>query len=142
MEETKNLYIVDASVMIKWALEHENDAEAALKLKNDHITGRVSLAVPTHSFFEVMNTLGLKANDVALTFLSQLFIFKMDEYELTLSLASKALELMKKFKGVTFYDAIYHSLAMKLGGTFITADRKYFEKTKSAKHVKLLKNYV
>lgn len=141
MEENKNLYIVDASVILKWFLKNENDAEIALKVRNDYAAKRVDLAVPTHSFYEVMNTLGMKAPDDALTFLSQLYILRLEEYNLGIEIASKAQELMNKFKGVTFYDAVYHALAIKLGGTFITADNKYFEKTKSARHIKLLKNY-
>lgn len=141
MGDNKKLYVIDASVMLKWVLKDEEDADIALRLKDDRISRKVTLAVPSHSFYEVMNTVGLKSPERALTFLSQLFIFKMDEYSIGLSLASKALELMKKFKGATFYDAIYHSLAIKLGGTFITADKKYFEKTRKAGHVKLLKNY-
>ena len=141
MAENKELYVVDASVMIKWLLHEENDAGAALRLQDDHFRHKISLAVPSHSFYEIMNIVGMKSPEEALTFLSQLFLFKLEEYVLTLSLTLKALEVMKKFKGVTFYDAIYHALAIKLGGIFITADRKYFEKTKSLKHVQLLKNY-
>jgi predicted nucleic acid-binding protein len=141
MEENKNLYIVDASVMLKWVLKNEDEMEIALRVKNDFIFEKITLSVPTHAFYEVMNTVGLKSPDEMLTFLSYLHLLRMEEYNLGIPLASTAQELMKKFKGVTFYDAVYHALAINLGGTFITADKKYFEKTRSAKHIKLLKNY-
>ncbi len=141
MAENKNLYIVDASVMLKWFLKNENDVEIALRVRNDRVLRKVDIAVPTHAFYEIMNTLGLKSPDEMLTCLSQLYLLRLNQYDLNLSLASTAQELMRKFKGVTFYDAAYHALALNLGGTFITADTKYFEKTKSAKHIKLLKNY-
>jgi len=48
---------------------------------------------------------------------------------------------MKKYTKISFYDAAYHALALNTGGTFITADKKYYEKTKSEGNIMLLKNY-
>lgn len=39
---------------------------------------------------------------------------------------------------VTTYDASYHFLAKKLGGTFVTCDRKYFEKAKKLGSIELI----
>ncbi|MEK7523423.1 MAG: hypothetical protein AAB588_00140 [Patescibacteria group bacterium] len=58
-----------------------------------------------------------------------------------MELASMGCELMKNFSGVTFYDSGYHALALQEGGTFITADEKYFQKTKKQGGVMLLKDY-
>lgn len=141
MADRKNVYVLDASVMVKWLFQEEEGSDLALKLRNDYFEGKLELVVPVHSFFEVSNTVGLKLPDLALSFLSQLFVLGLDEYQLNLSIASKAFELLKKVSGVAFYDAIYHALAMKLGGTFVTADEKYFQKTKHLKQVMLLKDY-
>jgi predicted nucleic acid-binding protein len=49
----------------------------------------------------------------------------------------KTLELMKAYK-VTFYDAAYHSVAIKRSGTLITADASYYRKTSRVGNVALL----
>ena len=45
--------------------------------------------------------------------------------------------LVKKYPKVSFYDASYHALAKAYEGTFITADKKYYEATKKEGNIKL-----
>jgi len=138
MADSKELLIIDASVIVKWFFQQEVDADRALLIRNKHLNNEIELAIPSFAFYEVMNVISLKATDFALQFFSQLLLARMDEYSLTLSLTSLATKIVQKHHKVSFYDAAYHALAIKLGGTFVTADEKYFEKTKKLKHIALL----
>lgn len=137
----KNLYIVDTSVIVKWLFQDEVDSVSAIEVKRDYLNKDIQLAIPNLAFFEVLNVVSLKSKNLATQFFSQLLLFEIDEYHLNLSLVSKAVEIVEKYSGVSFYDAIYHALALKLGGTFLTADEKYFHKVKNLRNIKLLKNY-
>lgn len=41
----------------------------------------------------------------------------------------------------TIYDSIYHALAIRMDGTFLTADKRHYAKAKSFGHIKLLKDW-
>jgi len=43
--------------------------------------------------------------------------------------------------GVTFYDAAYHAVALRNGGTMITADEAYYRKAKGHGGVVLLREF-
>lgn len=137
----KDLYVVDASVLIKWCFQKEDFANAALKLREDYAHSKVELVVPGHTFFEIVNVISLKSPGLALSFLSHLLALNVKEYYLNLSFSALALEIVKKCQGVAFYDAFYHALAISLGATFITADEKYFKKAKSFKGIMMLEDY-
>ena len=47
---------------------------------------------------------------------------------------------MMRRHGVTFYDAAYHAVAVKSGGTFVTADEAYIRRAGNAGHVISLKD--
>jgi predicted nucleic acid-binding protein len=38
---------------------------------------------------------------------------------------------MKVHRGITFYDAVYHAVAVQESGTLVTADKTYFDKMQS-----------
>jgi len=52
--------------------------------------------------------------------------------------AIRAVELAVQVGRVTVYDAAYHSLALTLGGTFVTADRIYYDRARKVGSVALL----
>lgn len=141
MAGNKGKYIVDASVIIKWFFQNEAFADMALAIRNDFLFKKVSLLVPAHSFFEVMNSISIKSPGRASLFLSQLFILNMFECKLTVAQTAMSVSIMNDFPKVSFYDAVYHALAIETQGIFITADEKYYEKTKSLKHIQLLNDY-
>lgn len=138
MEDRRPLYIIDASVIVKWLIEEKKGKLQAFQIKEDFIGKKIRLKIPNHCFFEVMNVLGIKAPAIAIQFLSQLLTLKMEEAHLTIEIGNRAIQIMKEFSGISFYDAAYHALAIEAGGTFITADKKYFGKVKDLKHIKLL----
>jgi predicted nucleic acid-binding protein len=43
--------------------------------------------------------------------------------------------------GVTFYDAVYHGLAIARGGVMVTADRRYVLKARRSGHLQLLADW-
>lgn len=141
MVENKSVYVLDACVILKWIFDYEHDAEKALNILDKLTDGNIVAAVPVHAFFEITNIMSIKGYDSILNFLSFLLYLGIEEYQFTLGLTAKALEIVENCSGVIFYDAVYHALAMKLGGTFVTADEKYFQKTKHLKQVMLLKDY-
>lgn len=141
MVENKPLYVLDSCVILKWIFDQEDDAKIALHILDQLVSGEIRVAVPVHSYFEVTNILAIKKFDDILNFISRLLQLGVEEYQYTLALTSKALEIMKKSSGVVYYDAVYHALAMKIGGTFITADENYFKKSSNLKQIIMLRDY-
>jgi len=78
----------------------------------------------------------------ALTKFSHFRTLKIKEALLSIETAALAFKIMKKCTSVSFYDASYHALALYSGGTFITADKKYFKKARSFGHIQQLKTYL
>lgn len=140
MDFYKELYILDASVLIKW-FTHEEHRENALKLRADFLEDKIEIGTPTLTFYEIMNYATRKDPGRALLFLSQIQMLNMTNFFQTIENTSTAMEIMIKFPKISFYDAIYHAIAINHNGTFITADEKYYQITKRLKHIKLLKDY-
>jgi len=141
MAENKNIFVVDASVIFKWAVDEGDDTAKAILLKEDAGNKKVHIIVPIFCFTEICNALGLKYPPIAMQFFSELLVAGLDERQISFDVANIAFQLMQQYKGITFYDAGYHALALLEGGTFITADEKYYNKTKKEGRIMLLKDY-
>ena len=142
MVENK-LFIVDASVALKWFLvEREGDLTQAFKVRDDFFNEQIQLLVPMHFFVEFFNIVFRKVSSGALTSLSDLQKFSIPFVALSLEIASIAGILMKKYPKVSFYDAFYHALAIEKEGTFVTADEQYYKMVKKEGHILLLKDYL
>lgn len=144
MADTKPIYIPDVSVILKWFLEEsgDNSSEKALSLRYDFFRGSVSLEVPHYAFAEIMNIFGRTLpREQAMYNFSTLVNYRFVEHPVTLEMASVGMDLMRKFSGISFYDAGYHALGLLYGGTFLTADEKYYRKTRRAGRIMLLKDY-
>jgi predicted nucleic acid-binding protein len=124
--------------MLKWVLEStdEEDRNRALEIREAWVTGKCAIVVPSLWFFEVGNILGLKQPRLAAPLMRVLIGYGFEEVSPG-AIYEKTLELMKAFK-VTFYDAAYHSVAIKSSGTMITADASYYRKTSRAGNIVLL----
>lgn len=142
MAENSLLYVIDASVLIKWFIIEVEDRQQALKIKEDHVNKIIQLVMPSACLYETLNTLGRKTPAMAPLILSEILMLNIEEYHLNLENSCRALSIMQKFSGVSFYDASYHAIAIENNGIFVTADENYYKKTKSLKHIKLLKDYV
>lgn len=139
MADLKSI-IPDASVLLKWLVK-EDDQEQALRVRADFEKGLISLSVPSHCFAEICNMLGREWADHGPSFISNLLVSAIQEKRLTLDHIGVAFHIMEEYAHISFYDASYHALALVDGGVFLTADEKYYNKTKKEGRIMLLKDY-
>jgi len=85
--------------------------------------------LPTLWRFEVGNVLGLKQPTLATELLSALLAYGFEEVSLGKDYAQEFLEHMREVNGVSFYDAAYHVLALRVKGLYLTADLAYLKKS-------------
>ncbi len=141
MEESR-LIIPDASTLIKWTALEDDDLENALRLREDFTNKKCRILIPALCMWEINNFLGRNLDtEGAMHFFSIFKQYNFRQAMPTFEISHLAFQLMKKAEKISFYDASYHSLAISSEGTFLTADKKYFEKTKKFGHIKLLSNY-
>jgi len=136
------LFVPDASVILKWVLREEGpDSEAALRLFHDFSTGLVDFFLPPLWFYEVANVLSLKIGPAdALRILHFLIEQKFLICELSWPSVQRTCEMVGDLK-VSFYDACYHALAIQEGAQFITADERYYRKSRTCGSILLLADY-
>ena len=133
--------VPDASVLLKWILRSDNepDRDRALELKTAWLEDACELVVPSLWVFEVGNVLGLKHPATAASLLQAMLDLGIRE-EAPHRYVTAIVSLMRDHK-VTFYDAAYHALAIRLRGTMLTADRAYVKKAARAGHLALLTDW-
>ena len=127
-----NPLVVDASVLIKWFIvDDEGDRESAVQLRDAIAREHVTAVAPDLALYEVGNTLGRRIPEdapLAMTALQRLPLSlcppQPAEVEAGLALV--------RAHGVTFYDAIYHAMALHRAGRLLTADRRYLDRTAAA----------
>ena len=134
------MIVLDVSVVLKWIFADEAGGERAARFKEEHVTGHEVIAVPDLLFYEIGNVLSTKTRlseaAIAEAF-SLLWDFSLERFDLGLDEYQSSLALSRKYK-VTLYDAAYVELSRRLKCTFVTADRKLYERIKSIKAVELL----
>lgn len=123
---TAHLVVPDASVLLKWVLpsSDEQDADRALLLRAAILDEAVRALLPSLWLYEVGNTVARRFPKQAVSWLSALMKFGIEEAAPSSVWLSKVFELVKRHD-VTFYDAAYHGLALIHGGVFVTADTRY-----------------
>lgn len=127
------VYVVDASVLVKWFLyQQEADRDRALALRDLHISGRSTIFIPELALLEVLNAVRFSPKakeedgEMALEVL----------YNLHLETKTPEPDLMRKANAIawayktTIYDALYVALAELLGYPLITADEVMIKKLK------------
>ncbi len=126
--------ILDASVIIKWFINEENSDKALLYLQS-HKEALFSILIPNLLFYELGNIflskqIEIKEAEEAIQILqSQSFIVR--DISTDANLFTKTLKNARRF-AVSFYDASYVTLMEQEECTFVTADKKLYEKIKSA----------
>ena len=119
------MFIIDASVVIKWFIEEEDSIKAIL-LKNEHIQGKTILIAPDLLIYEVANVLMISKIFTP----SEIKKCLQDLYELEIDLITPSIDIILTAtelaidKGISIYDASYIALAKELDAKFITADEK------------------
>ena len=137
------LWVVDASVVIKWYVP-ENGYAAARAMR----TAETKLAAPDLLFIETSNILWklVRRNELAapraIEIIEEIAASPFIKFS-TQRLVRDELELGIA-TGLSAYDASYVALAMRLDKILITADEKLVRKlagTRSEKQVRLLADY-
>ena len=133
------LIIPDASVLLKWVLprQHEDSVEQALAIAKGFADNHIRLLLPTLWVYEVGNVLALKQPAIAEEQLLRLRQMVMPEVTPNEQTIREAIRLVAD-KRVSFYDAIYHAIAIASQGIFVTADDKYVRAVGEGPHVMLL----
>ncbi len=121
------IVVPDASVLLKWVLQRDDEADspAALHLLNVYIEDRIEIHLPTLWRYEAGNVLGRKVPRLASECIRTLLAYDFVEHSLESDYCLETLRFMRGLPAVSFYDASYHVLAIRLHGTFVTADQQY-----------------
>jgi predicted nucleic acid-binding protein len=126
-------YVVDASVIVKWFLHHqEADRDRALALRDLHISGRSTIFIPQFAYLEILNAIQFsrKANEEdGETALETLQDLNLETRAGDVNLLRKANAIAWAYR-ITLYDALYVALAEQVGYPFITADEVMVKKLK------------
>lgn len=137
------IVVPDASVILKWVLEKEDEPgyAQAIKLQEALLAEEIEIQVPTLWRYEVGNVLGLKKPTMATELMGALLAYEFDEVPLRTEYALAVLEHMKDVNGITFYDSAYHVLALRTRGLYLTADTAYVKRAKRKGNVRLLSEW-
>lgn len=136
----KPIVVPDASVILKWVLKMDEDhVEKALALLSSWVAGETAIVLPSLWVYEVGNIVGRKNAEKAGEIMALLLDYRFPEARTDAGHLLTSLDLMRRH-AVTFYDASYHAVALKAGGTFVTADDAYVRRAGDAGHVVSLKD--
>jgi len=133
------MFVPDASVILKWVLDAEDEPghAAANLLLGRWQQGELGLAVPTLWVYEVGNVLCLKRPADAAEALTALCDLGLSELPLSPGLIQRAVALSAGH-GITFYDAAYLAVAMEREPILLTADGRFVRRLPSGVPVELL----
>ena len=131
-------YVIDASVVLNMILKDDKHTAPTFKaLIADAKKNKIRLFSTAFLGHEVAN--GLRYSDK-----KKEEVLEIWEYFIKLPIAR--IELEKNFLGsvanlsrkldTTVYDTAYHYLAMVIEGTFLTRDKKYYQKAKELGNIK------
>ncbi len=131
------IIVPDASILLKWVLQRDDeiDSGAALKLLESFGEGQVDIQLPSLWRYEVANVLARKIGRHAPDALQSLIAYQFGEHALELDYCLDVLRFMRSVPAVSFYDASYHVLAIRLRGTFVTADERYLRIAQRRGHI-------
>ena len=115
--------VIDSSVVIKW-FSQEEDTNKALKIRSNFLRGEIILVVPDIQLYEIANALRY----------NKLFNEK-DVKGAVNSLIDLGINIFVPTK-----DVLEKALAATLNFLLITADEKLYDKLKTLRFVKLLKD--
>lgn len=119
--------VVDASVVLKWQLDDEEDVDRALALRDDYLVHHsVALHAPTLLLYELANGLRMASRrarlseDVEQQAMANLVACRI---ELHPPDAEDVLATARRLD-LTAYDASYAALAVEIGAALWTGDRR------------------
>lgn len=135
--------VIDASVIIKWALpdsEAEENKEEALAVLATILRGEASVLQPPHWLAEVAAVLTRLQPDLAAE--ESIGLLDLMEFPVTLDIAVlKRASQMARTLDHHLFDTLYHAVALEYGATLVTADARYSRKAKKLGKLIPLKNW-
>jgi len=137
------LIVPDASVILKWVLQREDepDSQQALALLRAFLAEQIDIRLPTLWRYEVGNILGIRQSQLASEAMDTLLAYEFPEEALHRTYCLAVLAVMNEIKGVSFYDASYHVLAIRSNGVYLTADPDYERRARRKGHIALLSGW-
>jgi predicted nucleic acid-binding protein len=127
--EKSPVFILDASVAVKWYVKEEM-RDIALKLREHFVSDLIDLEAPKLILYELGNALrhypGSTAIDCAEA-VRQLRKIGIIFHELDSNLIDESANISYE-ENITFYDAVYVALAKILETKLVTADAELFER--------------
>lgn len=136
------MYVVDASLVIKWFSEEEYTDEA-IELRNKFFKGTCELAAPDLILYEVSNALRFNPNfneEDVIEAVNSLFDMGISIIVPTPRVIKSSITMAFKYN-ITIYDAFYAALASEIGFTFVTADSKLYQKIRDLKFVRHISGF-
>ncbi len=139
--------VLDSSVFNKLFLM-EDDRDKALKCLEDLNENDFEILVPSIFQYEVLGVAGYYKLD-----LNEVYDLIRSYEESVMRVISPSCDMVKmaikitnskakSFSGYpSFYDSIYHALAIANNCDFLTADNKHYQKTKDIGNIKLLSEW-
>ncbi|NAT10985.1 PIN domain nuclease [ANME-1 cluster archaeon AG-394-G06] len=136
------MIILDTSVVVKWFSE-EKYTDKALEIREKIRIGEERVVVPDLLLYELANALkynpSFDTNDVR-DALTSIFEMEMDIVTPLPATINSAVSLAFGYN-ITVYDAFYVALAKETEFTFITADRKLYERVNDLNFVKFIDDF-
>jgi predicted nucleic acid-binding protein len=137
-------YVLDSGVFVKLLINEEDSEKAEVLIAQIVADVDNYIVVPDIFMYEVIGI--CKKYDVSRSIINDTFKFYQQKYVIKVPLdgiiVDLALEMTEsghdKSGFPTFYDCVYHALAIQRDCDFITADKKHFAKVKDLGHIRLL----
>ena len=133
-------YVIDASVVLKALLEKDSSTSAHFHKVLLQVEEKKALIFVPHLLsVEVANGLRFsvrekeKAAQKLLAFSELPLLFFEIDTQHALQILALSYDL-----GTTVYDTTYHQIALLVGGTFLTADKKYVERAKNLGSIQVI----
>lgn len=136
------MYVLDASVIIKWFSEEEY-TDTAIEIRNKFFKGTYELAAPDLILYEVSNALRFNPKfdeEDVIEAVNSLFDMGINIIVPTPRVVKSSITMAFKYN-ITIYDAFYAALAGEIGFTFVTADSKLYQKIKDLKFVRHISGF-
>lgn len=123
--------VVDASVIIKWALpdpDQEPHVDHAVALLEEIRAGRIDLLQPPHWLAEVAAVLTRLRPPVVEEVIDLLAVLKVEVVE-DAAIYKRASRIAQDL-GKHVFDSLYHAVALEHGAVLVSADSNYYRKAR------------
>ncbi len=141
-----HIFVIDSCIFAKLFLKEE-DRDTAISFLENSVKRHYKIYVPRIFIYEILSICSEKNLERSEVFkaINQYQNCGLNIVDPSETLFNHALEIAKhghtKSGYPSFYDSIYHALAIENNCTFITSDIKHYVKTKKFGFIKLLKEY-